>query len=441
MENNTICSTKTVKKQKKLNKKPQHTTHPFVMFEQIPGDNMQKMLSNNTITFPQYIGIFIQVLLALEIGQKNICFTHHDFHTGNLMCRTINKDCSYNVPVDNFLYEVTAKEYLPVIIDFGLSSVKHDGVTVGSYTFPEHGMTHYMIPGADMYKFLFYSAVYSEGSLQRQIINLFSFYGTDDPYKVCLLGDKALKATKQYVRKGSFSSAANYTPLEFLNWILENPEYSDIASPYMKKKPRNIYTPISFSSTIKTYDEIFNKEKDGRKQAIHLIQDCITTSPSYIMSKYYLLILEGYNNQLQSVELTHLINLITTDISNFGNSMIKEDYKTIKLHSYLDLPNMKTIKVLSNKILNIKINSKRLIDNFNPILKLIEQYYSHISFFNDILPYLQFMYTIKEIKAENIFSKFLSSFISSPQYITYTNNCILISRTSRWCQTLLDVIN
>jgi len=158
-------------------------TIPFVVFENIPGENMQKMLEDEKLDFHQYLGMFIQVLLALEVAQRTVGFCHFDLHTGNLMCRTIRDECKYTVPLDNMVYEVTAKEYLPVIIDFGLSTVKHNGNVVGSYTFPEHGMMHYMLPGVDMFKFLYYSCTFSQGNVQRQILNLMSFYGKDDPYK------------------------------------------------------------------------------------------------------------------------------------------------------------------------------------------------------------------------------------------------------------------
>ena len=130
---------------------------PFLVFERIPGDTMQKMLKTNKIDFSQYLGMFIQILLALEVAQRTIGFTHFDFHDENLMCRTIKDKCNYVVPLDNNMYEVTATEYLPVIIDFGLSTVRYNDVTLGSYEFPEYGMKHYMLQGVDMFKFLLYS--------------------------------------------------------------------------------------------------------------------------------------------------------------------------------------------------------------------------------------------------------------------------------------------
>lgn len=412
---------------------------PFVVFEKIPGDNIQNMIRNSQLTFPQYLGIFMQVLIALEVAQRTISFTHFDFHTGNLMCRDINTVCKYNVPLDNQVYEITAHEFLPVIIDYGLSTVKYDDVIIGSYTFPEYGMKHYMIPGVDMFKFLYYSCLYADYDLQRQILNLMTFYGNDDPYNILVNGDKALdKASDEYIKQGSYSRVSTYTPLEFLNWILENPKYHDITSKYIKKRDRNIYVPLSFSTTIQTYEEMFKHAKEGRKRAIELVEKNSTFGDSYIMSKYSVYILDGYNKKLQSKELKDDIKKITKTLVKFKKQMIKNDNKLLYEYKTLQLPNIIQIKDVSKRILIIKINSKRLKSGKKQVLKLIERYYSNISFFSDILPYLQFVYTIREIGIEKVYNTFLSTFLSSPQYKFYVQNYQIINKTSRWCQTLID---
>jgi hypothetical protein len=415
---------------------------PFVVYENIPGDNMQKMLSNNKLTFSQYLGLFIQVLLALEVAQRTISFCHFDFHTGNLMCRDIKDECKYNVPLDNMIYEVRAKEYLPVIIDFGLSSVKHKGNIIGSYTFPEYGMMHYMLPGVDMYKFLYYSCVFAQGDVKLQILNLLSFYGKDDPYKFLINGSKSFnKANKEYAKKGSYSRVTSYTPLEFLNWILSKPEYDHITSLYMNKKERYIYVPLSYSTSIQTYDDIFNESKLGREKAIEMVNKSFisnSSKSSYIISKYFLQVLNGYNKKLNSKELVIIVKNINDVISRSRSVMISSDYKMLWKYQNIELPNMIDIQDDSKSILNITIISKKLLTQNKEVIKLIERYLKNITFFTEILPYLQFMYTIREIGSEKIYSKFLKTFLTSVHYKTYDKYCISINRTYRWCNTLIN---
>ena len=103
----------------------QTSTTPFIILEHIPGDTIKTLLNNNLITFSQYINIFVQLLFALEIAQRNISFCHFDLHTSNIICRHIDNDMNYNILLDNTTYNITCRKYLPVVIDFGLSSVKY----------------------------------------------------------------------------------------------------------------------------------------------------------------------------------------------------------------------------------------------------------------------------------------------------------------------------
>lgn len=419
---------------------------PFIIFEQIPGDTIEHLL-NKDLTFSEYLGMFIQILLALEVGQRTINFCHFDLHTSNVMCRTIDSNCNYTVPLDNNMYQITAIKYLPVMIDFGLSTVKHNNNIIGSYVFPEHGMLHYMLPGVDMYKFLFHSIKNTTGNLQRQILNLMSFYGKDDPYKLLISGDNILdKASDEYVVKSSYSRVTTYTPLEFLDWILEQSEYDNIISKYVKKKERNLYIPLSFSSTVQEYDNIFMREAHGRNKAIELVNKCMGINSSYIMSTYFMYVLEGYNKKLISNKLNVHIKKLRKLVSKQKDDMIKLDIQLLDKYKNLHIPDILHIKDDSKRILNIGVKSNTLKKNKNKVLTLIERFFKNKIFFDNILPFLQLVYTIKEmkeikeIKNEPIYDNFLTQFYLSPQYKTYTQNYMIINKTTRWSNILIDIL-
>lgn len=413
---------------------------PFIIFEKIPGDNIEKMLVDNKLSFEEYLGIFIQVLLSLEVSQREIGFCHFDFHCSNLMCRKIDKNCQYSVPIDNYLYNVNAQKFLPVIIDFGLSTVKYKNTVIGSYTFPQYGMKHYMLQGVDMFKFLVFSCNYSSGNLQTQIKSLLSFYGKDDPYQILVEGTVGIdEALDEYVKEGSYSRITTQTPLMFLNWIISNPEYKYITDKYIRKVNRNLFVPLKFSTTVETYDSIFQNPDQGRKDAIKLVNEYVfTKDSSYILSKYLILLLNGYNNTLYSKQLTKDVNKINEHISNNKNNMIKNDKKMLLTYKDIKIPNIIKIKDYYSRILNIRINSKKIKHKKQEVLQLINIYFSNIKFFFDILPYLQLLYTIKEIKCVNIYKNFILSFTKSEHYQLYIQNNIEVDRAYRWSHTLLD---
>lgn len=435
------------------NKKERHL-FPFIFYEKIQGNTLYKMIDgpgsvhdddDEILTFPQYLGIFMQVLLALEVSQREISFTHFDLHTDNLICKTIKKDYKYSVPLDNKIYEVVAKKYIPTIIDFGESTVKYDGVTVGSYALGEHGMKHYMLQGADMFKFLLYSCLHSKGDLQKQILELMSFYGKDDPYKVLVNGFEGLyEASQDYVEKGSYSRVTVYTPLEFLDWILKKPEYKNITSMYMKKKERNINVPLSFSTNIQPSNGIFLYSKFNFLSYVDKYIK-IKSTDSYIMSTYLMYILNLFNKNIKSKEIQNNIDKIKGKLlfllTKYRVKMIQNDYTVLWKYKKLLSPDIIQLKDDSKHILEIKINSEKLKTKTNKVKQLISKYYSNTSFFITILQYLQFIYIIKEIKLEKIYHEFLTSFETSLQYKIYNQNLKVVNQTSRWCQSLLDSIS
>lgn len=425
-----ICPTP--KKDKKLCKGKNETA--FVLYEKIPGKTIEYLLKNNKINFSDYLGMFIQLLIALEVGQKSIDFCHFDLHTGNIMAREINNIHSYIVPLNNKIYTITSEKYIPTIIDFGMTTIRHDDKIIGSYHFPEHGMMNYLLPGVDMYKFLIYSCIYSSGILQRQIMKLLTFYGSKEPYKI-LTKNTIKKAQKEYASKGSFSSIATYTPIYFLEWIINNPEYKNIVKNYIKVSDRNIYTSLNFSTTIQQYNNIFRRPLEGRENAITIINKSSIINSSYIMSMYSNYVLTGYNSSLKSSKILEHIKTNQIKILKHKNTMIQNDKNMLNLYTSIPIPDFIIIQEYSKRILNINIKSTK---KKTEIQKLINKYIKSVSFFKKLQPYLQFLYTIRELNLEHTYTDFISFFISSEQYKLYNKLQIIIERTSRWCKTLVD---
>jgi hypothetical protein len=89
-----------------------------------------------------FLSVFIQILLALEIGQEVCLFTHFDLHAKNIMCR--------NAPVSNLEFLVLDDIYvlkdvtvIPTFIDYGHSAAyckdvqKINRITSSSSTPPD----------------------------------------------------------------------------------------------------------------------------------------------------------------------------------------------------------------------------------------------------------------------------------------------------------------
>ena len=115
--------------------------------------------------------------------------------------------------------------------------------------------------GIDMYTFSCESLFFTKNKkVKKEILNLFSFYGDNDPYKLIESnGENIDVALEEYVEKAYYSKITVKTPLEFLQWILNNAKYKNISSNYIKIEERKIFKSITFSLCDFTYSKIFNK--------------------------------------------------------------------------------------------------------------------------------------------------------------------------------------
>ena len=401
----------------------------YICFEYIEGYTLKKLLIDNKLTFVEFIEIFCQILLVLEIGQREMSFCHYDLHAENIMCKEVN-NYKYTIPINDKLYKVQTKKYLPMILDFGLSTIKYDNKSIGSYDFPEYGMYNYLLSGVDMYKLLVSCVVYCHVDLRRDIVRLFDFYGGDDPYKINTEKSQQQsfikKIVKEFVKKGSLSKVANYVPLDFFNWIYNNNNFKNIII-----DDRNLYISLFNTTTSIEYKKLIRDTDIS--DSIDLIDECTNINVSYVILKYNIKILERYN--LKSKKLEDKLKKLKF-LENEKTNLIKEDKNYLNNFKKLEIPKMNELLKICDKILNIKINNKNKNINI-----LIEKFTCKINFFTDILQYLQLIYTIKELRIEDEYKDILDIFFNSIQYKIYTKYNVIICRTNRWCKSLLEKNN
>ena len=59
----------------------------FVVYEKIAGYSVKEMLVEKKWEFKEWLALFAQLLLGLEVAQREIQFTHYDLHDANVMVR------------------------------------------------------------------------------------------------------------------------------------------------------------------------------------------------------------------------------------------------------------------------------------------------------------------------------------------------------------------
>ncbi len=136
------------------------------------------MLKCNELSFKEFLDIFAQILVALEIGQNKYKFCHYDLHTDNVIIVPITNNYTCHVHV----YDINVKtKFMPVMIDYGMSSSSLEkDISIGQHKIEDNGIFPYLFPGYDPYVFLLFCRDVSSVSIKSGINHLFKFYGDID---------------------------------------------------------------------------------------------------------------------------------------------------------------------------------------------------------------------------------------------------------------------
>jgi hypothetical protein len=412
----------------------------YVLYEKIPGESFHTLLKNDKLDFKDWLILFFQLLLGLEIAQRESRFTHFDMHTDNVMVRS-DQVVSYTVPLDMFNYNVNNTTSVPIIIDFGASTTYIDGKYIGSYDYIKHGMLNFIIPGHDMYKFIISSIRRTTNKkLKQKLMSLFRFYQNDDPYFIIEKGEDGVNtASDEYCKNVTFSKAANYTPLMFIEWLLEEKEFSKYLSSVISVSKRNNYFSIKYSNIIKEYENIFScikNEENNPDKIIEFGNTCLNKFPSYVMCKYIITLLEKYNTITKSNDLHSKIILLNKNIKKSKTFLIECDINMLNNVFSIKVPSQKDFNQCFAEILNIPIrypNAKKKEEAVKNLENLL-------LYQNELNHYLQFYFTILELGFEKIFEDWIVKFKNSEIYFLHLNNVTQTQRSIRWGQSLMASI-
>ena len=98
---------------------------------------LRKGINGNELSFKDFLDIFAQILVALEIGQQKHKFCHYDLHTDNVIVAPITEanGGANSYICHTFIYDIKIKpKYMPVLIDYGMSSISPEkDISIGQH--------------------------------------------------------------------------------------------------------------------------------------------------------------------------------------------------------------------------------------------------------------------------------------------------------------------
>ena len=192
----------------------QHKNQFHIATEFIDGINLKDFLQNRKSTFIQFLNIFFQILLGLEIAQNKLNFAHYDLHTDNVLLIPTNQ--AFDVCLYGYNYTIK-HDYKPVMIDFGLSSVHTKGQTLGQKSLETKGIYNHLSPGYDIYVFLLFCVdiVHTTNlSIFKGITDLLMFFKVQTNLSMDILTNNHIKSLKRGV--------SNLIPNQFIQYIISN---------------------------------------------------------------------------------------------------------------------------------------------------------------------------------------------------------------------------
>lgn len=108
----------------------------------------------NDCSREDFITIFFQIILSLEVAQFHLLFTHYDFHIENIVVEKIKSPFSIHYRNKEYVFQ----NYKIKIIDFSFSTVTISSNTVLSNCYTQNlyanGYYPFFTPGTDMFRIL-----------------------------------------------------------------------------------------------------------------------------------------------------------------------------------------------------------------------------------------------------------------------------------------------
>jgi len=384
----------------------------YVIYEKIQGDSLEARLKADTIQFNEWLAIFCQVLLALEVAQRECDFTHYDLHPANVMVKPTRG--SYSVHLDNKTYTVS-HDSLGIIIDYGFVSIQTGKVQLGNVKYDKYGMMNSMIQGYDMYKLLIYSVAKSTSkSLRRQISKIFEFYGKDDLYEISTSEKKLSKALKEYGKQGAYSQVSKCTPLIMFNWIQSH--FTNTNVTVTARVVLGQYPVSSNNTTLETVVKPYIKETK------------ITKDSGYIMSMtFYNGMKECCKGSFVKTELTRIKKEIQENIKALKDN----DITMLKMYPQLVFMEENELLSVIESVLAITIGDKK-IEN-----KDVLNVFKKVEEFDFITQYyIRLLYMARRIGIKGPYVSAFENIVNSPHFQVYMRNISRINQAIRWLKTI-----
>lgn len=401
------------------------------VYDMLNTPNLNKQESR--LLLEQFIDIFSQLLLALDVAQQTSDFTHWDLECKNVYVKNIYKEYKTDLRDNTFTIK---SQYIPVIANFDFSVAKTDTIFLGApktsiVMYEDEGEDFYssvtqpiFFPGVDIYRFLVSSVKAAEPNpiVKYGIMDLFKFYGPYDCYDILKANANINTAIEQFCVKVQYSKTGTVTPSLFLDWLLQNYRLQIYVEP--RQTLKRIHS--NSQDVYKYVKTIFNKTKNQN------LSKCVSNinSNSLIANNYLILSLLKLNTKHVNYddEINHIKEMIAKKNMQKYDFDILGDASKWPVFSQEEI--LECFPITDYTILSGMPNTRKMIAKVKPILDKYSVY---------LKTYIYLLVLINETNMRMIpeYSRWFDEFIMSESYHSFLKNKLMFERMLKWTKTII----
>lgn len=353
----------------------------YVIYEKINGESLHSYCTNMKTDRDRdmLISYLIQIVLALQIAQREISFVHYDLHSDNIMIRKLPAPIVVEYKIDDKIYKVET-DAIPTIIDYGFSHFVYQGIPFGmkdiksveivptktSKGYDLHKLLNFIMYSTfnvklkQSFKYLSWMLNYYEN--QEDSYGIYHAFKNNDSKeldKAFAIGWKNYFAVKSYNKK-----LYNDEPINFIHWLER--VYPNTFKKFIKVSNSEYSNPDI--SIVDSYRAKIEGKRIFNADMIDELKDCSILDKdhkSYIINKYIInefkSIIDNFGDYISDK------NSISTKIDRLDRSA--ERNKTKYINNDNELLNM---YIQELKVISYKMDVDKYIDLVDKVVDIVD---------------------------------------------------------------------
>ena len=404
---------------------------PHLITEYVLGTTLTNMIQSKKFTYQELLVIYMQVLIGLEIAQRDCEFTHYDLHTDNVMIR-ITEPYTYSVNIDNNTFTFENIKYIPVIIDYGLTSVRisNDSIVgVSEVSYKRYNILKTLCSGYDMTK------------LWVSIMKAYDTYDPDLAPKIYEIGRHFIipllpypshrDADQAIYDKITGSKLSTVTPLQFFN-MLYRMNIEEVKGQVVIETRKTTYQLQPETVDDQLYF-LIKENKQKSLSRLELINKCVSFGSSYALAKYILYI---FSENVLDTEQSAIGEKVRNQMTENRRTLINNDKQMLMKIFNIVLPEEQYLLSLCERIRSFH----SMLPNGDDKLDVVTEWVDNIQpQLKQLKPYFNMYYMIHELNIELYYEEWIQKFKQSVYYNIMSNDnlTIMLSQVDRICTSLI----